>query len=75
MALFQSLRERFCIEQDLLLVTLELVGACLCQSDGKSGDSVVVGTALMAREDGGVYLFFEVVALLFPLTTRRMPLR
>jgi hypothetical protein len=29
----------------------------------KSGDSVVVETALMAGEDGGVYLFFEVVSL------------
>lgn len=39
---------------DLLLVLLELRGVNLLEGNGKSGDGVVVGTTLVAREDGEV---------------------
>lgn len=46
---------------DLLLVFLELRGSCLLEGDGESGNGVVVGTALVAGEDGEVDGAFQVV--------------
>lgn len=39
---------------DLLLVLLEVIGLSLLKSDGQSGDGVIVGTTLVARENGEV---------------------
>ena len=46
---------------DLLLVLLELGGSSLLEGNSKGGDGVVVGTTLVAREDGEVDRVLEVV--------------
>lgn len=46
---------------DLLLVELEVFGLGLLEGDSERGDGVVVGSALVAREDGEVDGALEVV--------------
>jgi hypothetical protein len=46
---------------DLLLVELEVLSLCLLQRDSKRSDGVVVGSALVTREDGEVDGSFEIV--------------
>lgn len=57
----EGLLEGLGIGNDLLLVGLEFGGLGLLESNGESGDGVVVGTTLMAGEDGEVDLVLEVV--------------
>lgn len=52
------------VVDDLLLVGLEVGGVGLLQGDGQSGDSVVVGTTLVAREHREVNGVLKVVQLL-----------
>lgn len=49
------------VGNNLLLVSLELGGGGLLEGNGKSGDGVVVGAALVPGEDGEVDLVLEVV--------------
>ena len=58
---FEGSFELFCVGEDLLLIGLELGGHGLIEGDGEGGDGVVVGAALVAREDGEVDGAFEVV--------------
>lgn len=57
--------QRFGVGDDLLLVLFEFGGGGLFEGDGQGGDGVVVGAALVAREDGEVDGAFEVVEELF----------
>lgn len=49
------------VGHDLLLVDLEVRGLGLLEGDGQSGDGVVVGTTLVAGEDGEVDGVLELV--------------
>lgn len=53
--------ERLRVLDDLLLVGLELGGLRLLEGDGEGGDGVVVGTSLVAGENGEVDGALEVV--------------
>lgn len=55
------------VGEDLALVGAELGGLSLLKRDGQGGNGVVVGTALVAGEDGGVDGGLEVVHLLLAL--------
>lgn len=54
------------VGNDLLLVGLEFRGGSLLQSHCQGSDSVVVGTALVARKDGEVDGVLEVIQRLLP---------
>lgn len=59
--------ERLGVGENLALVGAELGRLGLLESNGEGGDGVVVGPALVAREDGGVDGGLEVVQLLLAL--------
>jgi hypothetical protein len=56
--------EGFGVLDNVLLVLLEFRGHGLVQGNGKSGDGVVVGTTLVAGEDGEVDWALEVIEYL-----------
>ena len=53
----QTLGERTAVENNLLLVSFELVGECFAEADRLCGNRVHERTALIAREDCLVELF------------------
>lgn len=57
----ELLLESLGVLDDLLLVLLELRGVDLLESNSQSSDGVVVGTTLVAREDGEVDRVLKVV--------------
>jgi len=58
--LYQSLGQGAAVLLDLNAVLLELWGGGLPQGGGHGGDSVVVGSALVGREDGKVHALLQV---------------
>lgn len=62
---FEGDFEGFCVGNDLALVELEVFGLGLLERHSERGDGVVVGTALVAGEDGEIDGALEVVERFF----------